>query len=349
VQEVKKLEHYGEHMPVVGCVEQRTANLQDCIMIWRNIRRHVQCLGRVGAVTAVAAEAVTAVAAEAVTAVAAEVVLAVAAEVVLAIKKVAARRPSQGRELKDLIGVEEIHRRRKKLWNIARRRRKKGNSLERIVVIYCDLSAKGDVCGLCKESMQQCNKDLRKLLDATDKKLDYGMELSKIQEATNQLISSSNMRKMFDACDAPTMKKKNRVDEEDAQTFMDVCGSIGDAAQTKAAYETGVAGELQDEDTGLPEFFDVDEYVVQPSVLTSPKEKDMNPSISPDISPDMLIEEVVHELGVMSAKERGFDSHAEHSAQTNKSAKRSKKQADGSGNSVVRKRLDGLEQRERSE
>jgi hypothetical protein len=95
VQEVKKLEHYGEHMPVVGCVEQRTANLQDCIMIWRNIRRHVQCLGGVGTVTAV----VTAVAA----------VMAVAAEVVLAIKKVAARRLIQGRELKDLIGIEDLH------------------------------------------------------------------------------------------------------------------------------------------------------------------------------------------------------------------------------------------------
>jgi hypothetical protein len=127
VQEVKKLEHYGEHMPVVGCVEQRTANLQDCIMIWRNIRRHVQCLGGVGTVTAVvtavavvmavAAEVVLAVAAEVVMAVAAEVVmavtaeaaLAVAAEVVLAIKKVAARRLIQGRELKDLIGIEDLH------------------------------------------------------------------------------------------------------------------------------------------------------------------------------------------------------------------------------------------------
>jgi hypothetical protein len=42
-------------------------------------------------------------------AVAAEVVLAVAAEVVLAIKKVAARRLIQGRELKDLIGIEDLH------------------------------------------------------------------------------------------------------------------------------------------------------------------------------------------------------------------------------------------------
>jgi hypothetical protein len=105
VQEVKELEHYGEHMLVVGCVEQRTANMQDCIMIWKNTRRHVQCLGRVGAVTAVAAEVVLAVAAE--------VVLAVAVEVVLAIKTVAARRPSQSREPKDLIDLEEVHRRRK--------------------------------------------------------------------------------------------------------------------------------------------------------------------------------------------------------------------------------------------
>jgi len=139
VQEVKKLEHYGEHMPVVGCVEQRTANLQDCIMIWKNIRRHVQCLGGVGAVTAVvtavAVAVVTAVAAAAVLAVVTGAVLAVAAEVVLAIKKVAARRPIQGRELKDLIGIEEVHHRREKLRNIVRRRRKKGNSLERIVVI----------------------------------------------------------------------------------------------------------------------------------------------------------------------------------------------------------------------
>jgi hypothetical protein len=106
-------------MPVVGCVEQRTANLQDCIMIWRNIRRHVQCLGGVGTVTAVvtavavvmavAAEAALAVAAEVVLAVAAEAALAVAAEVVLAIKKVAARRLIQGRELKDLIGIEDLH------------------------------------------------------------------------------------------------------------------------------------------------------------------------------------------------------------------------------------------------
>ena len=98
-------------MPVVGCVEQRTANLQDCIMIWRNIRRHVQCLGGVGTVTAVvtAVAVVMAVAAEVVLAVAAEAALAVAAEVVLAIKKVAARRLIQGRELKDLIGIEDLH------------------------------------------------------------------------------------------------------------------------------------------------------------------------------------------------------------------------------------------------
>ncbi len=111
VQEVKKLEHYGEHMPVVGCVEQRTANLQDCIMIWRNIRRHVQCLGGVGTITAVVTSVavVMSVAAEAALAVAAEAALAVAAEVVLAIKKVAARRLIQGRELKDLIGIEDLH------------------------------------------------------------------------------------------------------------------------------------------------------------------------------------------------------------------------------------------------
>ena len=76
-----------------------------------------------------------------------------------------------------------------------------------------------------------------------------------------------------------------------------------------------------DEDTALPEFLAVDTYVVRESILTSPKEKVMNPSISPDISPDMPVEEVVDSVGAMSAQERGFKSHAEHSAQANKLCK----------------------------
>jgi hypothetical protein len=130
VQEVKELEHYGEHMLAVGCVEQRSANIQDFTMFWKNARGHVQCLGRVGVVAAVAAEVVLAL----VAAVAAEVVLAAVVAVDrVTIKTLAARRSSQSRKPKDLLDLKEVHRRRKKLRTGASRSRKKGNSLESIV------------------------------------------------------------------------------------------------------------------------------------------------------------------------------------------------------------------------
>ena len=71
----------------------------------------------------------------------------------------------------------------------------------------------------------------------------------------------------------------------------------------------------------------------------------MNTSSSPDISPEMKVDEVVNAVGAMSAKDRGFDSHKEHSAQANKQ-KSSKKQEGSIGKSEVRKRLHEPEQGE---
>ena len=52
----------------------------------------------------------------------------------------------------------------------------------------------------------------------------------------------------------------------------------------------------------------------------------------------MKVDEVVNAVGAMSAKERGFDSHKEHSAQANKQ-KSSKKQEGSTGKGVVRERF----------
>ena len=196
----------------------------------------------------------------------------------------------------------------------------------------CKLSAAGKVCGGCKESMQQCNKRMRKLLEAADDKLNGGAELSKIQQTVYQLLSSSNMRKMFDAVDAPAKKKKTEVEEEEIETFMDVCSNIAKTEQMKVVFQPRESGEMADGDIGI--LYPAEEYIVQGRAVTPPREKHMHVSSSQDNNPDMKIGEVVQAIGDMFAQDRGYDSHEQHSAQA-------KQQGSRMETSEARKRLLG--------
>ena len=110
----------------------------------------------------------------------------------------------------------------------------------------CELSATGNVCSTCKESMQPCNSSMRKLLDATDSKLNCGAELSKIQQKVYQLPSSPNMRKTFDAAEAPTKRKKTKVEEDDRDEFRDVCCKVIELDQTRVVYQTRELDKTED-------------------------------------------------------------------------------------------------------
>ena len=89
---------------------------------------------------------------------------------------------------------------------------------------------------------------------------------------------------------------------------------------------------MADEDTGI--LYPAEEYIVQSRAVTPPRDKDMDVSSSQDNSPDMKIGEVVQAIGDMSAQDRGYDSHEQHSAQA-------KQQESRMETSEARKRLLG--------
>ena len=181
-----------------------------------------------------------------------------------------------------------------------------------------------------KKACNSVISSMRKLLDAADGKLDCGAELSKIQQAVYQLLSSSNMRKMFDAVDAPTKRKKTKVEEDDRDAFIDVCCKVAEADQTKAVYQTRELGKT--EDAALRWCFMIqritlnkDGTVTPSRAMTPPDSRSMHSS-SQDNSPEvaMKIDDVVEAMGHMSAFDRGYRSHKQQTDQTKQQVSKAK-------------------------
>ena len=163
---------------------------------------------------------------------------------------------------------------------------------------------------------------MRKLLDAADGKLNCDAESSKIQQAVYQLLSSSNMRKMFDAAEAPTKRKKTKVEEDDRDKFRDVYRKVIELDQTKVVYQTRELGKTED-GSAMVLFHDTEDFLKQdgtvtPSRSVTPSDSRSMHSSSRGKRPEvvMKIDDVVKAVGHMSAFERGFGSHKQQTDQT---------------------------------
>ena len=123
------------------------------------------------------------------------------------------------------------------------------------------------------------------------------------------------MRKMFDAVDAPTKKKKTKVGEDDTDSFIGVCRNVAEADQTKAACQNQELGKAEGADTTMvyhatEDYFKQGLAVTPSRAVTPPHSRSMHSS-SQDNSPEvaMKIGDVVAAMGHMSAPDRGYNSH----------------------------------------
>ena len=127
---------------------------------------------------------------------------------------------------------------------------------------------------------------------------------------------------MFDAAEAPTTKKKTKVEEDDRDEFRDVCRKVIELDQTNVVYQTRELGKTENVSATMV-FHDTEDFLKQdgtvtPSRAVTPPDSRSMHSSAQDNSPEvaMKIDDVVKAVGHMSAFERGFGSYKQQTDQT---------------------------------